>query len=112
MAPCGKFDYGADMIARAETNQIEPQVKRTIERVLRGRLAAFGLERTDIRAGRDQEGDPVLFVDAYYNRLDQPIEAKATFGLPTELRTALAELGETRFPHIRHHFDDHQKIAS
>ena len=106
------MDYGADMISRAESTEIEPQVKRTIERVLRKRLAAFGLNRTKIRAGWDHEGDPVLFVDAYYKRLDRPIEAKATFGLPTELRTALAELGESRFPYIRHHFDEHQKIAS
>jgi hypothetical protein len=100
------------MITQTANPRLEPNVKQAIERMLRERLAPFGLVRTDIRVGRDQDGDPVLFVDVYYNRLDHAVEAKATFGLASALRNAVAELGETRFPYIRHHFDEHQKIAS
>jgi hypothetical protein len=111
MARCSEFEYAACM-TRAKSFEVEPQVKRTIERILRERLTASGLERTEVRAGLDEDDDPVLFVDAYYHARELPIDAKATFGLPAVLRRALAELGEARFPYVRHHFDEHQKIAS
>ena len=33
------------------------------------------------------------------------------FVIGTELRDALANVGEHRFPHVRHHFDERQLTA-
>jgi hypothetical protein len=100
------------MTMSAEPSRLRPNVKRTIERILRERLSPFGLARTDIRSGVDHDGDDVIFVDAYYELVDRAVEPKSIYGLESLLRDALAKLGETRFPHVRHHFDEHQKIAS
>ncbi len=66
----------------------------------------------DIRADRDVDGDPILLVDVIYNFVDRPISSKITFRLPPEVRKALISLGESRFPQIRYHFNEQQKIAS
>jgi len=97
---------------QAPSATINPQVRAAIERVLERRLALYGYERADIRIGQDQEGDQILFVDVSYRLVRHPVDPKATFGLATEIRAALSQLGETRFPLIRHHFADAQKIAS
>ncbi|QPB24827.1 hypothetical protein ISN39_34275 (plasmid) [Rhizobium sp. 007] len=92
--------------------QISNSTKRTVEKVLRDRLAAAGFAGAEIRADRDGDGDPILVVDVNYDFSDKPISSKITFGLSTEVRRALLAVGEARFPQIRHHFNEQQKIAS
>jgi hypothetical protein len=100
------------MAIDTEPNCVDDKVKRVAERVLRESLAPYGFARADIRSYRDHDGDPALIIDVYYDFLDQAIEPKVTFGLVGILRSALDEVGETRFPYVRHHFDERQKIAS
>ena len=61
--------------------------------------------------GRDHDDDPVIFIDARYDLIEEPIELDSALGLVGALRDALESLGETRFPHVRHHFDDRQQVA-
>jgi hypothetical protein len=102
-------DYIGSM---TQEQDISRQVEQTVEKVLRDRLASDGFEGADIRSDRDFDGDPILVVDVKYRYVDRPISSKVTFGLTTEIRKALTALGESRFPQIRHHFNEQQKIAS
>jgi hypothetical protein len=93
----------------AET--VDSRVAETIQQVLKGRLAPLGFKHADVQAGEDQDGDPVLFVDAYYRLTKTPFDPDATLTLPAVLRQALRAIGETRFPHVRHHLDEKQKVG-
>ncbi|MET3757841.1 MULTISPECIES: hypothetical protein [Rhizobium] len=105
----GRILYIANM---SDEQTISNSTKSAVEKVLRDRLGQAGFSGADIRADRDSDGDPILLVDVKYAYSDKPINSKLTYGLSTEMRKALSALGETRFPHIRHHFDEQQKIAS
>ncbi|WP_104827120.1 hypothetical protein [Rhizobium sp. NXC24] len=109
VAQFGGVDYIGSM---AQEHDISSKVEQTVERLLRDRLETSGFEGADIRSDRDLEGDPILVVDVKYRFVDRPISSKVTFGLTTELRKALMALGESRFPQVRHHFNEQQKIAS
>ncbi|WP_245293723.1 hypothetical protein [Rhizobium bangladeshense] len=109
VAPSGRILYIANM---SDEQTISNSTKSAVEKVLRDRLGQAGFSGADIRADRDSDGDPILLVDVKYAYSDKPINSKLTYGLSTEVRKALSALGETRFPHIRHHFDEQQKIAS
>lgn len=90
---------------------VSDEARAAIERVLKERLAGMGLQSVDIRAGRDHDGDPVLYIDAHHAYSKQPIDTRPTFGLIAVLRQELEKIGERRFPHLRHKFDERQKVA-
>lgn len=91
---------------------VDNKVKAAIELVLRKRMGRYGFKYARVTAGVDFDDDPVLFVEAEYDLVNAPLDAEVTAGLVTELRDALYALGETRFPHVRHNFDDRQAVAS
>jgi hypothetical protein len=91
--------------------KIDERIIDTINTVLKARLASVGFERAEVHAGDDHDGDPVLFIDAYYRFSRTPFNSDAVFGLIGVLRDALEAIGETRFPHLRHHFHEKQQVA-
>jgi hypothetical protein len=90
--------------------EIRDDVIATINEVLKRRLGRFGFTRAQIRAGEDHDGDPVLFIDARYKLSDDPVDAAETAGARSEIHKRLLALGESRFPHIKHHFVKGQPI--
>jgi hypothetical protein len=99
-------------LARRSKQIISSKVEKTVEKVLRDRLSSDGFAGAEIRLpDRDFDGDPILVVDVNYRFLDRPISSKVTFSLTTEIRKALMALGESRFPQVRHRFNEQQKIA-
>lgn len=97
------------MARKSET--IDEKVTGAVEAVLKARMGRFGFTRARVRAGEDNGGDPALFIDVEYAYSEKPVDVRATVGLTTEMRDALEDAGEYRFPYIRHHFDERQQTT-
>jgi hypothetical protein len=98
------------MIARADA--IPPEIVELIRQTVREGMGSFGLKAVDVRAGEDHDGDPVIFIEASYDYSETPIDTvPVTVGLVSILRDRLWKEGETRFPHIRHKFDERQQVV-
>lgn len=87
------------------------EVKRAIEAVLADRLGAMGLSKVEVHAGHDHDGDAVLLVDGYFDLTDKALDPTRFYALTTALREVLEQHGESRFPLIRYHFHERQKVA-
>ena len=74
-------------------------------------MKRFGFKSAHVEAGEDHDGDPVLFIDVRYRRIGDPINPRVVAGLLTKLRDKLWEAGETRFPHLRHHFPESRRVV-
>jgi len=91
--------------------RIDENIVELIKQTVRESMEPFGLRDVNVRAGEDHDGDPVIFVEAQYDLSERPIETDVTAQLISILRGRLWERGETRFPHIRHRFDERQKVS-
>jgi hypothetical protein len=94
---------------------VDRDIVELIERTVRESMGPFGPRAVEVRAGEDHDGDAVIFVEAQYELSERPIDprvtGKLTSRLTTTLRDRLWERGETRFPHVRHKFDERQKVV-
>jgi hypothetical protein len=107
-----KQGYIEVMSTTNATAAIDKAAIEAIQRVLKERLARIGFQDATIEAAPDHDGDPSLFIYARYKYSRKPIDPSATFGLTTKLRRALEAVGETRFPYVRHKFDERQRVAT
>lgn len=87
------------------------EVRDVVDAVLREQVGAWGFRGAEVRSGLDHDGDEVLIIDAYYDRTEAPVNALSFYGLTRKVRESLRERGESRFPHIRNHFDESQQVA-
>jgi hypothetical protein len=92
-------------------NRVGGKVVAAIKKIVEQEMGPFGLRAVTVRAAEDHDGDPILLVEADYCSGGEPIEPKVVAGLATKLRQRLWDMGETRFPHVRHHFSADQKVA-
>ena len=99
------------MSLSVEREAVSPEIRETVRRVMKEQLGEVGLQETRVEAGWDHDGDSALFVDAYFQLSEKPLDPAAFFPLTRYLLEALAEHGEERFPYIRYHFDENQKVA-
>ena len=90
---------------------VDPTIIDLIKRTVRESMEPYGLRDVNVRAGEDHDGDPVIFVEAQYDLSERPIDTNVTARLMHVLRGRLWERGETRFPHIRHLFDERQTVS-
>ena len=96
----------------ARTEIIDDKIITAIEDVIRKRMARFGFRRARVRPGLDWTGEPTLYIDAEYDLVKEPLELGVTYGLEVDLMDALEAVGEFRFPHLRHHFDERQTTTA
>ncbi len=90
---------------------VDPELARAIEAILQERLGRFGLERVEVRGGVDHAGEPAIFVDAWYRLVDEPIDPEVLAEGRLAILDLLAERGDERFPYLRNHFDEKQRVA-
>ncbi len=98
------------MVGLASRIPIRPEVKTEIERILRENLSRYGLVRATIEPDADHDGDPAIFINAEYELSDEPVDSRVTLSTLSMLRDRLIALGEDRFPYLRHHFAEGQKV--
>ena len=98
------FDVSFQTMTYAMTQTLEPSVRDAIGDVVRQEMARSGLRDCAATLGTDHDGDPVIFVDVDYTLNGDSIDIRAAAGLAIKLRDRLWAIGETRFPHVRHHF--------
>jgi hypothetical protein len=94
------------------TQTIDRNIIRLIEATIKDRMRPFEPNGLEIWAGEDHDGDPVIFIDVRYGLRDEAVNAQTTAALPSFLRDLLWQAGERRFPHIRHQFDEKQKLSA
>lgn len=87
-------------------------VKSTVDRVLREQLAEIGYEHADVVEDVDHDGDDILRIEITYKKVGERVDPAPTFSVTTKLRKALAEVGEYRFPHLKHVFPEDQELWS
>ena len=89
---------------------VDERAVAAVTRLLHERMDKFGFQDAEVVPGRDHDGDPILIIEAQYELSPEPVDPRVTFHLIGEVRRALRELGEHRFPHIRHNFPDDQPV--
>jgi hypothetical protein len=92
-------------------DKVGDDIVAAVTEIVGREMGPFGLRAVTVRAAEDHDGDAILLVEADYRSGGKPIEPKVVAGLTTKLRRRLWDMGETRFPHIRHHFSGRQKVA-
>jgi hypothetical protein len=90
---------------------VATRVKKLIESEVERVMSPYGLNGVVVDAGEDHDGDPVIFIDATYDISARAIDPGALNELLSRLRNKLWQIGETRFPHIRHRFPDGQMVV-
>src|SRR5712692_7968899 len=98
------------MISTSARAPIKPRVRAAIDRILRENLSRYGFVRATIEPGEDHTGDPAIFIHAEYRLSDEPVDSRVTLATLSMLRDKLIALGEDRFPYLRHHFAEGQRV--
>jgi len=91
---------------------VSAALSRKIEEVLRARLTPYGLSSVKVYPDEDHDGEPVLRIEARYDLSERPVDSRETYAVGKEVWDAVRQMGESRFPHVRHLFDENQKVAS
>ena len=97
--------------AMSATAKVPAKATEAIRRILRKEVGRFGLSTVVVTPGEDHDGDPALFIHARYRRTPRPVDLTVVNGTLHKVRQRLLDLDEERFPYIRHHFADDQKLA-
>lgn len=94
-----------------DNSTVTEEIRQAVSAVLTDRLGSMGLRNVEVQVGHDHDGDEVLLVDGYFDLTDRALEPSRFYALTTALREVLEPHGESRFPHIRYHFHERQKVA-
>jgi hypothetical protein len=91
-------------------NAIRPDVRTAITAIVDNLLHDYKLETCGIEAADDATGDAAIFVDLCYELNEPEVDPAITTAVRTAIRESLLMLGEARFPYIRHHLQDGQRV--
>lgn len=94
-----------------DSDSVSPAVLGLIESTIKKRLAYQSLRSVEVTPIIDSEGDCALSIDVQFDLIEPSLDAELFQFLTTDVRNALEEIGERRFPHLRYHFDERQKVS-
>ena len=87
-------------------------LEETIRAFLSKELSSFKVREIDVKPGHDHDGDPVVHVYVHHTLVDKPLNLREVLAANSKLRDLVWRKGESRFVHIRHLYDEKQKVAS
>ena len=82
----------------------DPENQEIVTKVLAQRLQSLGFERANVKGGHDQEGEPALFVEAFFSLPSDRVRAHDLVDAQVALIDALNSRGEARFPYLTYRF--------
>ncbi len=103
--------YITKSTADTEPPMINPEITAAIEAVIAPTMRRMGYRGLRIEEGEDHTGDPCLFIHVEYAADGDPIDTSISGRLVLDVRHRLLELGEERFPYVRNHFLEEQKVV-
>lgn len=86
----------------------DQEINRLVEPILRKWLSEYGFRHSKTRSDEDHEGDPSLFITAYFEPGVIP-DARAWFDAVAEIRSQLQALGDNRFPYLQPRIPDRRR---
>lgn len=100
-----------NILDAASEASIAAGLRQSLADLFRQRLEGFGVSDVVIYPGADHDGDPVIQIEVKHRLIDRPIEFQPVFDADQAARDFAWEQGERRFVHIRHLWDENQKVA-
>ena len=91
------------------TNDLRPEVKAAILATIESLLDGYALDSCSIKVEPDDFGGEGIFIHLDYNKSVQTFDSELGMELLSRLIVQLVDMGEHRFPFIRHHFQPDQK---
>lgn len=91
--------------------KVPPKIADTIKYLVKREVGRFGVRTISVVPGEDHDGDPVIFVEINYDPKGEDIDTQVLAGLAFKVRNRLWQLGEERFPHIRHNVSDDRRLV-
>lgn len=82
------------------------EIETLVDPILRNALVSTGFERAVVSVGTNYEGEDSLFIDAHFGPGALAGTDRPTMQVMGELRRALLDAGETRFPYLEYVFEE------
>jgi len=98
-------------VTQNDSDSVSPAVLALVESTVKERLAYQSLRSVEVTPIIDSEGDRALRIDVQFDLIEPSLDAELFQFLTTDVRNALEQIGEHRFPHLRYHFDERQKVS-
>jgi hypothetical protein len=91
---------------------LKPELRNQIKTIIDGELHQYDIETLDIKIAEDASGDEAIFVDVRYLLSQREFDPKQMNKVRSAVRSMLVDNNELRFPYIRHHLQDGQKVRA
>ena len=88
------------------SKKLTSEIKSIIDRM----LDQYEIEKYAIRVENDASGDEAIFVELWYRLDAREFDPSVIGAVQTAVSRMLQEHDEVRFPYIRHHLPEGQKV--
>ena len=86
--------------------ELQSRIKDIIDRM----LVDYDLDSITIKTGESHDGTESIFVDIWHRLNEREYDSNISVSLVAAVHDMLMDHDELRFPYIRHHLPEHQKV--
>lgn len=90
--------------------KLKQELRDQIKTIIDGMLKQYDIETVDIAVADDWSGDESIFIDLRYQLSPDAFDPADMGKVRSAVRSMLEENEDLRFPYIRHHLPDGQKV--